>query len=308
MSLSSGATSLGYSSSALRFGLMDIKPVEVKETFKRWGMKFRRIGIRYEPLRPTESYKDFVTLANSMILSRIPLPEKFDRTKLVRVLAEAAVKRYENDKEFQEALAELKEKGSRDSGKSLTSFVNFMKSRFERDLQDYFESEAESFMKSNFPLSFFSKLSLMDNTYLIFLVITERVVRRCEILATLPGTRKPADAFKQRIEEMKQVLSPLIDQMDECVDSYFAIKRYINIWNARDYDDALNPEFLDKEKVDPEVLAELQATYMSNLSNIRKLLFQMSRLYSPEAFETKIDFSDPTIRMLVKLLVTCSEE
>lgn len=148
----------------------------------------------------------------------------------------------------------------------------------------------------------------MDNTYSVFLAITERIVRRCEILATLPGTRRPVDSFKSSVEEMKRVLSPLIDQMDECVNSYFAIKRYITIWNAKDYDDTLNPEFLDRERVDSKLLAELQATYLNNLSNIRKMLFQMSRLYAPEILEMKIDFSDPTIRMLGKLLVVCSEE
>lgn len=309
MTFTSGATtSLGYSSSTLRFGLMDIKPVEVKETFKRWGMKFRRVGIRYEPLRPTESYEDFMILTNSNILSRIPLPERFEQKKLVDMFTKAAVKQYNNDKEFQAAVAQLKEKRAKDSGKSLTSFVSFMKGRFERELQGYFESEAASFMKSNFPLSFFSKLTLMDNTYLAFLMITERIVRRCEILATLPGTRRPADSLKSRVEEMKRVLSPIIGMMDECEDSYFSIKRYVTIWNAEDYGDIANPEFLDKAKLDPKSFTELQATYLNSLSSARTTLFQLSKLYAPEAFEMKIDFSDPTIRLLSRLLVTCPME
>ena len=289
----SGTSLVDYSGSALRYGLMDIKPVEVVETIKRFGLKFKKITRKFEPLKPAQSYEDLVTFQNKTIFSTVQIPEWFDADKLVKVFSQYSIENYEKDIELKKAIEEVK-KAER-KGRPLLSFIQFVKGRFESRRGHYLEVEAERFLTSNFPLSFYSKFVVFDNTYYDFLKILEVKVRRYEFLAS---SARNFLMYQKRLAEMKRDIGPLIDKMDECVFACACLKKYIIVWNSKDYKEVLNPKFLDINNVDFAEFEKLYNNFSIKLRETREFMLD----YNPDFLHKEIDSEERTSRMFGKLI------
>lgn len=265
-----GVPSIDYSGSSLRYGLIGIKPIEVVETVKRFGMKFLRITRKFDSLKTPETYSDAVTFQNEVIMSSIKIPEWFDADELIKEFSQQSIKNYESDEEFKKAVDELK-KASRISG-PLLSFVEFVKDRFESQRDQYLEAEAERFLRSNFPLSFYNKFVVFDNTYQEFLKILEDRVRKHEFLARCA---RNFEMYKKRISELRATIGPIIDQVDACFLHYSRVKKYVIVWNAKDYSELSNPKFLDVKNVDYVEFEKIFNEYGNKLMETRQFLLHL---------------------------------
>jgi hypothetical protein len=287
-------SSIEYPSSALRYALLNVKPVSFEEIVKIRGIKFLKKGIRYEPEKQFDKIEDFVTFRYGQIFSRMPIPESFSAEYIFNHFVSNTIKKIEEDKELKEEL-EKKEK-------SLLGFVDFIQKRFENDMPVYYMSEADRFLRSNLPLSFFAQTSMFINTYQKYLSLVKRIVRRYEILSSLGGVRDRLRGHEQQLNLMKKVLAPLIDGMDLfCIDA-LSLKLYVTIWSAENIEEIENPKFLDINKLEPSYFQEYLTNYSIQLKNIRKLIFQMSREYDPEIFKKEVVSGNSETTMLSKLL------
>jgi len=290
----SGISSSGYSESALRFGLMDIKPIQVIETIKKFGVKFRRITRTFESLEPSKSFSDLVYFDNEAIFGSIEIPKWFDARELVKVHSQNSIEGYEKDADLQREIENVR-KAER-KGRPLLSFTQFMRQRFESKRDRYLEIEAHRFLTSNFPFSVYNKFVVLDNTYHDFLKILEDIVRMHEFRAS---TSRNFRMYEKRIDEMKRGISPLIEQFDTCAFSCSRLKKYISIWNSKDYKEIFYPEFLDIKNVDFSVFEKLGKDCNTQLAETRRLLLR----YNPEFLHRELDSEDPTTKMFGQLVM-----
>lgn len=285
-----------YSGSALRFGLVDVKPIEVVETIKRFGIKFIRKSRTFESLRPSQSFADLVTFENEAILSMIPLPDRFEAEKLVKIFSQSSIKRYDEDTELQKAINELR--SSKAIEGPLLKFTRFIINRFESKREHYVEIEAERFLTSNFPLSFYSRFVVFDNTYYDFLKILEQIVRFSEFHAR---TARNFKMYSRQIEAMKRSISPLIDQIDICIFTASCLKKYVSVWNAKTYEQIeRGPDFLDIKNIDYQRFEKLSNDFKARLVETREFLLK----YDPRIIQKELHLeNEPTARMFGKLVM-----
>jgi hypothetical protein len=289
----SGISSIDYSGSSLRYGLIDVRPIEIRETIKRFGIKFLRITRKFESLRPPETYDDIVAFQNQMVLDSIEIPHWFDADKLIKEFSQHAIENYEKDKEFKNAVERVK---AERTGTPLLSFVQFAKNRFESEMDYYLEIEADRFLRSNFALSFYNRLALFDNTYLGFLRVLEDRVRKYEFLAHYA---RNFDMQTKRYAEMRAAVGPIIDQIDTNLFCYARVKKYVTVWNAKNYDELQNPKFLDIRNVDYSEFEKIFNEYNKRLTETRQFLLSLDR----EILSKEIDSSEyPAKAAFSKLL------
>jgi hypothetical protein len=290
----SGLSSAGVPESALRFGLMDIQPMQVVDTIKKFGVKFKRITTKFQSLKPSQSYSDLVYFENEAIFGSIEVPEWFDANRLIKTYSERSIQRYKKDEELQREIEKIRK--AKRIGRPLLSFTQFVIEKFQASRERYLESEAHRFLNSNLPLSFYNKLVVSDNTYYDFLRIVEDIVRMCEFRAE---TSRNFDMYTRNISIMKKQLSPLIDQMDKCCFAESRLKRYVSIWNSKDYGEVLYPKFLDIGKVDFSTFEQLSEDYNTRLKEVRECLLH----HNQKILRKERDLKDPTTKMLSKLVM-----
>lgn len=293
-----GGSSTGYPQSALRFGLTGIKPIEVVETVKKFGIKFRRVTRTFEQLNPSKSFSDLVVFENEAIFNSIALPKWVDADKLIRIFSDRSISNYEKDTELKQAIEEVR-KAER-KGRPLLSFTQFMKRRFESHRSDYLEVEAETFLNSNFPLSFYNKLVVSDNTYYDFIKIIESIVRMDEFRASVA---RNFQMYEKIIDGMKKRISPLIDTVDKCSFHNARLKKFVTVWNSKDYDEILKPRFLDINKLDFSEFETVYNDFGRQLKETRAVLLN----YNPEIFKKELDSKEPTNEMFAKLVMLPSD-
>jgi hypothetical protein len=271
-----GTTSIEYSGNSLRYGLIDIKPIEIIETIKKAGIKFQRVIRKFESSHQPRTYGDMVSYQNDIIFSSIRVPDWFDAPELAKFVTKGAIESYEKDVEYKKAVEELKNNKSK-SQHPLYSFVQFARARFESEMDSYLTQESERFMRSNLPLSFYNKLVIFDNTYRDFLTALEGIVRKYEFFA---GYSRSFQMYGKHISEMKSAIGPIIDQVDLCALSYFRLKNYVAVWNAKDYSEVNNPYFLDMEKFDYAEFSKICEEYNNVLVQTRSQIFTLDQKIS----------------------------
>jgi len=278
------SASIGYSGSSLRYGLLEIKPVEFKETIKKAGIKFQRVIRRFETFQQPQTYSDIVTFQYEAVFGSIKIPDWFDSSKLVKEFSQRSIANYEKDIEFKKAVEEV-QNNKNQIARPLLSFVQFAKTRFESDIDNYLEEEADRFLRSNFPLSFYNKLLVFDNTYREFLAVLEEIVRKYEFRARCS---RNFEMYKKHISEMKWAIGPIIDQVDSCFLHYFRLKDYVTIWNTTDYAKLSNPEFWDIKKLDSDEFDKIFKEYNNTLMETRSTLLQLNEnafIRAPDVIE-----------------------
>lgn len=288
-----GATSVDYSGSALRYGLMDIKPIEMVEIVKKFGLKFKRVVRTFEFAKRPGSYADLVTVQNEAIFNTIEIPKWFDADKLVKAFSQNSIENYERDEEFKKAIEDVKKADRK--GRPLLRFIQYAKNTFDSERTYYLEIEAQRFLRSNLPLSFYNKLVVFDNTYYDFLKILEDRVRVGEFYAS---SARNFQMYKKQIAKMQRTISPTIDQMDKCFFSYSRLKRYVSIWNAKDYKEIFNPNFLDVKNLDFSEFEKMCNDYSMRLKETREFLLR----YDPEILHKPIS-KESTTNMFAKLVL-----
>lgn len=291
-----GSTSV-YPTSVLRYGLMDVKPLEIREIVKRAGIKFLRVSrvLRHD-FESYKSYGDYITSNNQAIFDTIPIPKWVDTAQLVKMYSERSIKDYEADTEFRKAADSLRQDVK--DPRSLSSFIDFVMQRLESLMDDSLKSEAERFLNSNFPLSFFSKFIVLDYTMVDYLKVMKQIVKHYEIRSMMPRARSEFRLFSRIMSEMKEKIAPVIDQMDVCLLPYMRLNRYISLWNSDNYDELFKSKFLDIRKLDYSTLTELDENFKLKHTEARGFLLSVD----PKIFHSEVRLEDdPTARMFNEL-------
>lgn len=296
---SSSGISTGFAGSALRFGLLGIKPIEVAETIKRFGLKFRRITRTFETLNPSRSFSDLVIFNNRAIFAKIDIPDWFEAEKLVKMYSQRSIESYEKDTELKQAVEELRK--SKRIGRPLLSFTRFMMNRFESKREGYLEAEAKRFLHSNFPLSFYNKFVVLDNTYYDFLKVLEQIVRFHEFRAS---SARNFQMYCRHIDKMKKRIIPILDQIDTCFFFASCLKKYVAVWNAKSYEEIYGPEFLDIGEIDYAKFEQINNDFKTKLTEIRRFLLTIDPNILRKEFNLE---NEPTAKMFGRLLMLPSE-
>jgi len=288
-------------SSALRYGLLSVKPIPYEEILKIKGRKFSQKGIRFEPEQQQtqfEKFEDFVTFRYNRIMNRMPIPEKFSADQILEYLIKYSIEHAKADSELMERI-EQKEG-------SLLDLVDFVKKRFEKRMPMYFQSEAHRFLNSNVPMSFFVETSMYINTYQKYLQLVRRIVRRFEFLSNLGGVRDKYRKTSRQLNEMKRPLAPLIDKMDLCSTAILSLKLFITIWSAETIEEIDCPKKIDISKLDKAYFKEYSVAYNSEIKSMRRMLFAVSKSYEPDLFTKETVTPNSTSNMIGRLLTVNS--
>lgn len=283
-----------HSGSALRFGLLNMKPIQVTETVKKSGLKFRITSTRFESPQSPKSFEELAKLQNEAILSTIDIPDWFEFNKLVDVYSKRSISRYNEDEELQEMIESIK--NSERKGRPLLNFIQFMIKRFEAEKDNFVKIEANRFLRSNFPLSFYTKFVVYDKTYYDLLKVLERIVRLHEFQAT---RARSFTMYKKKINELKGKISPILDNLDQCVFACSSLKKFLMIWNSKEYGEVTNPKFLYIGNVDKIELHRLSTIFNNKIREVKGFLLH----YDPNVLLKQIDSTDDTTQMLGKLLM-----
>lgn len=265
-------SSIGYSGSSLRFGLLDLKPVELRETIKRAGIKFQTIVRRFDSIKSPATYNDMILNQNEAIFASISVPKWFDSEKLTKEYTRFANENYEQDTEFKNAVENIK-KSKGKIGKPLLSFVVLAKNKFNSEIDSYFEVESDRFIRSNLPLSFYNSLTSFDDTYQKFLMILENRVRHFEFRAQCA---RNFQMYEKIIAGMKKNIGPVIDQVDATFLQYFRLKHYLSIWNSKNYQEIIDPKYIDIKNFDYQEFTRIANDYYASLNQTRNILLSES--------------------------------
>jgi hypothetical protein len=163
-------------------------------------------------------------------------------------------------------------------------------------MDSFLESEAERFLRSNFPLSFYNKLTMFDYTYYDFLKILEDIIRRYEFRARCS---RGFDMYTKIITDMQKHIRPLLDRVDDCFFSYMRLKKYLVIWNSKNYEELIDPKFLDIKNIDFSEFEKQCDDYNSELREIRAFLLNQN----PNILHKELDPKEPTTNMFGKLIM-----
>jgi hypothetical protein len=294
MSFNALTSPVDLNGSALRTGLINIKPFEISRTIKRFGTKFTKIVRGFEALSPARSFPEIVTQSNQAIFSLIEIPARFEADKLVELYTQNIIQAYEQDIELKESVKKIETKAS---ATPLSDFVSFIKRRLDSYTERNLEEEAVCFLNSNFPLSFYNRFVVFNNVYLDFLNIVEKTVKYYETISSAAGDSKRRNMY---ISQMKKKIAPMIDQMDTTFLYYLCLKRYIRIWNCETYEDIIGGQiFLDINKVDATKLKQLVDDFEIRLSEARKQILR-SPYWKPQEFNFN---EEPTGRMVSEIIM-----
>lgn len=283
----------GYQQSSLRFGLIDLKPIEISESYTLGNVRFRARERKLEHSKPISSYGDLVTFENNAIFNSFSIPKRFNAQELIDYFSKNSIDRFERDTELKQEVENLKR---RDRQRPYTSFVQFMKERFESRRENYLEIEAERFLSSNFPLSFFNKFTVFNNTYYDFLKITHDIVRSHEFLA---AHARSFQMYRKNISVMQRELSPLIDKLDKCSFACGRLKKYVTVWNVESLEEMSEPALFDFKKVDVAEFGQLNDDFKLKLKELRVVLLEQDE----GILRKSIDLEDSTAKLFSRLLV-----
>jgi hypothetical protein len=286
-------------SSALRYSLLNVKPIPFQDIVRIKGQSYTRRGIRYIPDGSTpqtnfENLQDFIAFRYEQIFEKMPMPERFSKEQLLEHFQNKAIDYVNKDKELKEQI---------EQGHGLLGIVQFFKGRFKKEIDSRYSVEANRFLNSNLPLSFFSRTSMFTDTYEKYLDVIERVVRRHELLQNLPGVRDKGKASKVQMSIMKRKLAPIIDQMDICTIESLSLRLYVSIWSANDIKEIEEPHFLDIKKLESAYFEEYCLSYEKAQKNTRRIIYELSKEYYPELMSQYVVSSSSTADMLGKLLL-----
>jgi len=288
-------------SSALRFGLSPIKPIE--ETYVEKIGRFKIIH-KIIGLAPQQhySYRDSLAVFYEDVLRGISVEPKFDEEKLLRLFVERSLKVTE-ETGIKKKLDKLQELRGDNTTSSIAEQHDLL-IELAGALSNLLSSEQEGrfyanefFNSSNFSLSYFGELMRGSQTYRKFLALTEYELRilRGYIRASMQRSSHAALlAHKQKVRELR----PVVDAYDSFRTALMSLKTYVEMCNSEKIEDMFEPKWLNAVKVDKQEFQRLYSNYSSKLDAFRDRIFDKKS----DLFLSRIDFNAPVYDMWKKMI------
>lgn len=300
--MSSLSISQATYSSALRFGLSPIMPVEEEYTEKIRKFKLVHKIIRFVP-QQTYSYEDYTALFYEDVLRSISTPPKFEDSKIHKCLIQRSMKVLEKTglKERIDELEKLRKDRSVSSIETQHDIMIDLAMELSSMVTREEESKyyAERFLNSsNFQLSYFAELMNGSQTYKKFLNVMEYELRLLKGFVRA-SMQRGATAAVKRHDQRRRALHPLIDASDRFRIAAMALKTYVEICNSEKVEQLFELKSLDGNKLNKEEFSRLFADHRSKRSYFESEIFERK----PELFMINIDFNQPINNMWKKLVV-----
>lgn len=289
-------------SSALRFGLSPIKPVEEEYREKIGKYKLVRKVIKFVP-KQTYSFKEYTAFFYEDVLRNISTPPKFEDIAIYRQLMQKSMKALEISglKEQVEKMEKLRTDRSTESIATqqgiLLDMTAKLTSMMTREEESKFYSD-RFLNSSDFQLSYFAELINGSQTYRKFLNIMEHELR---LLRGFVGAsmQRSVKAAIIRFDEGRKILRPLVDVCDHFRLASMTLKTYVEICNSEKVEQLFELKPLDGKKLNKEEFNRLRENYRLKLKIFEEKIFEKK----PELFATEIDFNQPTNNMWKNLVV-----
>jgi cell fate (sporulation/competence/biofilm development) regulator YlbF (YheA/YmcA/DUF963 family) len=263
------------SASALRCGFASLKPISIKETVKKWGLRVTSVRWRFEGASDNDwvkNYPSYITLLNNSVLEKIKLPEAVDSRMLADMITKAAIERFEKDHELKSALGKVE--AEKESAKPFVEFTQFLRKRFEENRLKTANAKAEAFMHSNLPFSYFSNLVMSNEIYEGFLDALQRKLTLYESVWFKRAFNNP-EQFKRKFREMQASLSPLFDAIERIVFTERCLNVLVVGSNCKDAASLFSVDFLDVKKIDYQQFEPFLVEFDSNLNSCVSLIVSM---------------------------------
>jgi len=293
MSLS--AVSQSTFSSALRFGLSSVEPVE--EVYEKKIGRFKLIH-KITRLVPKQkySYRDYTAIFLEDVLQGMTIIPKFDPEAVHKMMMQKSLEAVEKLglKERIDRLEELRESTSlSDYAEAHDILIDIAKelstSMSREDESRYF---VKKFFGSNFALSYFSDLMRGSQTYNKFLNLMEYELRLMR--GYVRAAMQRSIDYAMKIHKARRVeLRPMVNASDAYRTASMTLKTYVEICNSEKVEDLFEQKMLDKNKLDEQEFKRLFSNYLIKLDYLRDKLFERK----PELFTSKVDFTLPINNM-----------
>lgn len=266
--------------SALRCGFASLKPISVKETIRRWGLKLTTIRWQFEGSVNNDdwvkNYPSYVRLLNNAVFERVKLPETVDSQKLEDMLTKTSIERFEKDHELKSALSKVE--SEKENAGPFVTFTRFLRKRLEEKRSEAVQGKADLFMHSNLPFSYFSNLVMSSEVYEGFLDALLRKLSLYESVWFKRAYNNP-EQFKRKFQEMQTSLSPLFDVMERTVFAEKCLSVLVLGSNCKE-SSLFSVDFLDVKKIDYGQFEQLSHAFDSTLNSCVSLIVSME----PNAF------------------------
>jgi len=282
-------------SSALRFGLSSVYPVE--EVYEKRIGKFKLIH-KITGLVPQQRYshRDYVALFYEDVLQGIIEIPKFDLESIHGYMVQKTLKALEERglKSKIDRLEELRESTSLSDYAEVHDIIIDIAKELSASMSREEESRyfVRRFLSSNFRLSYFSELMRGSQTYNKFLNLMEFELRLLRGYVKAAMQRSVDYAMKIHKARRKQ-LRPIVDASDKYQIASMRMKTYVEICNSEKIEHLFEPKKLDVNKVDKQEFQLLFSDYIEKLDYLRDKLFERK----PELFTSKVDFTQPVNNM-----------
>jgi len=286
-------------SSLLRFGLTGLKPIHVRETIRRWGLRFERVYTTFQPTDIPKSYPDYALLKIQGVFSNISIPEYFEKDKLIEYYVNKKVMAYENDKEFTEQVKKLKK--AKGSISPLMDFVTFCKNRYQENIMELYNVNSINFYSSDLSFSVINDLSRSDNVYALFLNLLYDILYSYNIRL---GLRAKSDSkyFDKVFSSMKTEIHEIIDVADRMCFHESCLRRLFTIWNAKNYDDLENVEYIYFKNIPQTDFTRIYQDLKIDIRSSRKEITLHKKYREDERMDIKLPVSTIQSKEFVKKL------
>lgn len=297
-----GSSPFGLSASALRVGLLDIRPIEQVETVRRWGIRFRQISRGLESTTPIRSVEEHVGFVNRAVVHNIAVPSRFSSDVLIEYLSKQAVSFLSRDRELQQQIERLQTaRGNRKEGLgALHSFILFMQERDNALEQSYIDLQASKFLSSDLPLSFFSDYIVFEDTWDGYLALIGEIVRRHDKLSQMPRARSEYRVYSRVVSDLKRQMSPFIDQMDLCFFRRASLTTYLDVCNATTLEEIGRDERISMSRLDPQEFRRLHTDFRTANRDALRLFMKQDL----QPFEAPLEKSDETTKLLTGVIMS----
>lgn len=276
MSASTGFLGPVDAVSALRYGFSSLKPISVRETIRRWGLKLTTVKWQFEGNVSNNdyirSYPSYTRLLNDAAVERVKLPETVDSKMLAEMLTKNSIVQFEKDHELKSAMAKLE--SVKDNAGPFVAFTRFLRKRFEAERAGVLQAKADMFMHSNLSFSYFSNLVMSIEVYEGFLDALRRKLGLYELVWFRRAVNNP-EQFKRKFREMQTSLSPLFDVMERTFFSERCLNVLILGSNCTEASSLFSIDFLDIKKIDYAQLEQISHEFENNLNNCVSLIVSM---------------------------------
>jgi|GEM_PF-3737490 len=243
------------------------------------------IDNRISPLFDAKSFEEYVRMKNEFLVNSITSPPHFDRKKIVDLLTSYTIDSVKKDPKLYKFLNIEKRKGLN----RILEFVESMLQNMENDEKVSINTQAENFLSSDFPLSFFTNFLVLEKVEEAYLHYLKAAIKHYKVLLSFPEIRNNQRRRLHILSEIKQNLYPFFRKFEDCMFSKDCLSLFIFLYNSDSYDDLFKNKRVTIKKLDQTELKRLQDKFEKDIDDFNQIISKVA----PEHLYKEMDNDSP---------------